>query len=69
MKDFCHGFLAGFWGVFAGFLGSFWMGFWQVFAYKRFLAVLDFWHYIRLLYSTFIHLLPIRKGKALLKCY
>jgi hypothetical protein len=37
MKDFCHGFLAGFWGVFA-------WGFWQIFGYKRFLAVLDFWH-------------------------
>jgi hypothetical protein len=37
MKDFCHGFLAGFWGVFA-------WGFWQIFGYKRFLVVLDFWH-------------------------
>jgi hypothetical protein len=29
--------LLDFWGVFA-------WGFWQIFGYKRFLAVLDFWH-------------------------
>jgi hypothetical protein len=31
MKDFCHGFLAGFWGVFAGFLAIPIEGFWRVF--------------------------------------
>jgi hypothetical protein len=46
MKDFCHGFLAGFWGVFV-------WGFWQIFGYKRFLVVLDFWHYISVLYRAF----------------
>jgi hypothetical protein len=56
MKDFCHGFLAGFWGVFA-------LGFWQVFAYKRFLAVLDFWHYISVLYSTFSQLYRYARAK------
>jgi hypothetical protein len=57
VQSFCHRFLAGFWGVFGE-------GFWQIFAYKRFLAVLDFWHYISLLYRAFIQLLPICKGKA-----
>jgi hypothetical protein len=39
--------------IFAGFLAGFCMGF-----------LADFWHYARVLYSTFSQLLPICNGKA-----